>query len=1354
MNPVNIDHLLQCLYKPKSKSLLSKPKSHLGKKNRDSTTVTKYLASNTLTSAGNLFSNSTNIPIEHEELTHTDYFDSPQSSQLSCEFCLEKGFLKNADLLHHVIKKHSPNFYKCDICGFFFKLKSDFDSHKKFAHIKIKCTLEDHGMQNRFRHYRFWPETNEILDVKNFFININENLRKTLLENMMNGCSLKIYMCAYVSFHKPLINNEAIDIMTEAIPVFRSSMFLIFNENEISDTLSEIQNIFDSKIEMFQTLASGWHFNKIMMIDLHLTLYEPLSGSTYVAVPDWIRTKHCVINVHNSDNRCFIWSICASQLELLPFESKNHYRIKTLKKVENSLNLNLDFLTFPVSINQIHFFEKYNTSFNINVFGENTKQKSIFPIYLSKNNGDKIIDLLLIETDEQKHYTWIKNMKPLLRNKNKGYISDFCRNCLITFRTRKSYMNHIPDCIVQGKQNIIIPKSGVIEFKNHHHKLVHPFCIYCDFECTLVEHEQVERCMDCTGTDIIHTHVPNSFCFVTVETYSDRLKSEYYLGEDCIDMFINKLKLECKRLAILKSRFTVSLEPDDFLTLEKKICHICEKIIIPSEKAVRDHCHVTGDANGFAHNKCNLKYHYEAAVPLIMHNGGKYDLHLFIKKLAKYSKRLKIIPNSMEQCQTLTCFWKCAECIVGDSKPCSHYLPFRLIDSYKFLNASLADLVQNAKNDKSDFPLLTKWLETEFNSFNLAKRKELLTQKGYYPYEFVTNLDIFKTQMELPPISKFYSRLKGESIDENEYQHACNVYEEFNCNSFLEYHKLYLFSDTFLLADVFQAFRKLSYQESNLEVLYYVSAPSFAFDVMLKQTKIQLDLITDYEQYVFIENSVRGGLAQISKRYSESNNPLLKEFDPKLPINWIYYIDCNNLYGKCMTDYLPYGNFSWLTDNEIDEIYKLLQTNDFLDYLLKNPTQGYFIEADIEYPSTLHEHHNSYPLCPEQFKPSLDMLSPLQQEMKGHFSLGNSSYTKLIPHFFKRHKYKVYSETLAHYVRLGLRVTKIYRILHFNQSRWLKDFIFGLIEQRKNSKSLIKSEYLKMIINSIYGKFLENVRERSNIKLVTTEKYAKRLINQSSYVRHQIFDENLIGIQMIHTSIVLNKAIYVGSCILDRAKTHMYNFYYDVLKPNFPNMDLIMTDTDSFLLDIQTDDLYKTLSKIPSFFDFSNMNKNHILFQNKEYDNIHEYLDINAKTPGKYKDESRGLLIKKVTALKAKLYAILLSQNQRSNITKAKYRLLNKKGKKEANRTEYKRGKGIPKAIVEKHLTYDAFENALFNYEDVRIKAYRISSKHHTLNTIVQSRTGISCYDDKRYIESDNIHTKAYGHFSLTSKNG
>ena len=89
----------------------------------------------------------------------------------------------------------------------------------------------------------------------------------------------------------------------------------------------------------------------------------------------------------------------------------------------------------------------------------------------------------------------------------------------------------------------------------------------------------------------------------------------------------------------------------------------------------------------------------------------------------------------------------------------------------------------------------------------------------------------------------------------------------------------------------------------------------------------------------------------------------------------------------------------------------------------------------------------------------------------------------------------------------------------------------------------------------------------------------------------------------------------------------MYNFYYDVLKQNFPNMDLIMTDTDSFLLDIQCPDLYKTLSKMPSFFDFSNMNKNHILFQ---YDTgVKEYVDKNAKAPGKYKDECQGVQIKK-----------------------------------------------------------------------------------------------------------------------------
>ena len=122
---------------------------------------------------------------------------------------------------------------------------------------------------------------------------------------------------------------------------------------------------------------------------------------------------------------------------------------------------------------------------------------------------------------------------------------------------------------------------------------------------------------------------------------------------------------------------------------------------------------------------------------------------------------------------------------------------------------------------------------------------------------------------------------------------------------------------------------------------------------------------------------------------------------------------------------------------------------------------------------------------------------------------------------------------------------------------------------------------------------------------------------------------------------------------------------------------------------------------------------------------------------------------KKVTALKAKLYAIKLDQN--AGIKKAKTKLT-KKQKKATEKTQYKRGKGIPKSVLEKQLTYDVFENALFTYKDVRIKTHRISSNQHVLKTIRQTRTGISCYDDKRYIESDNIHTKTYGHFSLTRK--
>ena len=135
-------------------------------------------------------------------------------------------------------------------------------------------------------------------------------------------------------------------------------------------------------------------------------------------------------------------------------------------------------------------------------------------------------------------------------------------------------------------------------------------------------------------------------------------------------------------------------------------------------------------------------------------------------------------------------------------------------------------------------------------------------------------------------------------------------------------------------------------------------------------TVIELEKISDIDQYLFIEKGLRGGISYIAKRHSKANNEYCPDYDKNKPSTFISYLDMNNLYGWAMNEYLPYGRFEWLENIDKFDIMSISECNS----IDKSPI-GYFLEVDLEYPEALHELHNDFPLAPEKLTVSSDMLS-------------------------------------------------------------------------------------------------------------------------------------------------------------------------------------------------------------------------------------------------------------------------------------------------------------------------------------------------------------------------------------------
>jgi hypothetical protein len=393
------------------------------------------------------------------------------------------------------------------------------------------------------------------------------------------------------------------------------------------------------------------------------------------------------------------------------------------------------------------------------------------------------------------------------------------------------------------------------------------------------------------------------------------------------------------------------------------ICHICKQSQLPDDM-VRNHHHITGAFLGWACNACNLNYKAKAFIPVVFHFGAKYDTHLFIPFLQKFAHNINVIPSNMQQYHSIMFSWNCPLC---DENYCTHYKSIKVIDSFKFLSASLEELTDNLKRAGSSdeiekrFSHTYKWVQDKFKTqadtvFKIAIRK------GVYPYEFIDTID--KLYMAtLPEKADFYSTLSG-NLSNEDYTHAKNVWNVLNCRKFKDYHRFYIQTDVMLLADIFENFRTISLDEFNLDPAHYISLPAFAFDSMLAFTNAEPQLLTDSNMYSFFEASMRGGIAQVSNRHAKANNSECSDFDPTDDISYIMYMDANALYSSAMTEPLPYSDFMWLTKEEIQDMEKHLKLGTAYTLLGNMNTYGYILEVDLMYPSHLHITHNDLPLAP------------------------------------------------------------------------------------------------------------------------------------------------------------------------------------------------------------------------------------------------------------------------------------------------------------------------------------------------------------------------------------------------------
>ena len=459
----------------------------------------------------------------------------------------------------------------------------------------------------------------------------------------------------------------------------------------------------------------------------------------------------------------------------------------------------------------------------------------------------------------------------------------------------------------------------------------------------------------------------------------------------------------------MKKKKIIPLTKEEKITYnDQKVCYICKKEFDTIDKEhhkVRDHCHYTGKYRGAAHNICNLRYKVPKEILVVFHNGSTYDYHFIIKELVKeFEGNFDCLGENTEKYITFPVPLK--KKIENKNLEITYKIKF--IDSFRFMSSSLSKLADNLsegiynnkcadcksnldyikttaerKNEKLivecynckqryrkkfNKELIKRFASTYEFCNNDLNKFVLLLRKDVYPYEYADTWERF-SEISLPSKEDFYINLNMDDISDIDYRHANNVFQVFKLENLGDYHDLYVQSDTLLLADVFNNFTDMCLKEYELDPAHFLSLPGLAWQACLKKTNIELELLTDYDMLLMVEEGIGGGICHSIHRYARANNKYIKNYNNNEESSYIQYLDVNNLYGWAMSKKLPVNRFKWTDTSETSALArKNIINEEFIKNYNENDKKGYIFEVDIKYPKKLRDLHSDLPFLPERME--------------------------------------------------------------------------------------------------------------------------------------------------------------------------------------------------------------------------------------------------------------------------------------------------------------------------------------------------------------------------------------------------
>ena len=555
-----------------------------------------------------------------------------------------------------------------------------------------------------------------------FLKNINEKTVEILQKHF--GFKVKmVLVCRMAS------SNLAEGTTVENDAFFSSPVEEIFEGTDLVELTKKMNEWMLENMRNFQKGRSNWQFLRVERVEIHL---DEMTVGKFIPLPDWLDAKKALTNMKNeNDDECFKY--CLGRWKN-PVE-KNPQRITSLLKKQCE-EFNWEGISFPISWRGIDRFERQN-DISVNVLGLDGKE--IVTLRKTREKKENHVILFKLKQGENEHFALVNNLNRLWfgqdsKNKNQRQV---CDGCLNSFNSKETLEVHQEFCVDDGVKAVLPPRKSTVKFKKVQCGTIVPFTIYADFECIL---EKTEKRIGEKTTQIQH-HIPCSFCFLPVSRVGVEFSPVFFRGEredDIGKIFLEKLVEQVKWILneirepmLRKNTKRILWEKGEKEAFAKtNICWFCRKKI--EYKKVADHCHLTGRFRGAAHEVCNLKAKVPEFTPVFMHNLDGYDSHLFIKNMGNEFGEITAIPNNEEKYVSFSLKIIWGEFEDNEGKNHNLYHEIRFLDSLKFMNYPLADLVKNL--GKNDLHCLRRFFPED---------ADLLSRKGVFPYEFMDSFEKF-----------------------------------------------------------------------------------------------------------------------------------------------------------------------------------------------------------------------------------------------------------------------------------------------------------------------------------------------------------------------------------------------------------------------------------------------------------------------------------------------------------------------------------------------------------------------------------------------------------------------------------